>query len=217
MEGSPPALDWESRLWQQGLTRIAGVDEVGRGSLAGRVVAAAVVLPQSLDPKILEGLRDSKQLSRLQRERLLPLIRSVAVAIGLGSATVREIDQLNIRQATILAMQRALAQLPLVEHILLDGLPLAELPGSQTALVKGDQISLSIAAASVVAKVQRDRWMGHLHHFYPQYGWDRNVGYGTHAHRQAIQQQGSSRHHRQTFLSRILSPEQLSLPESGSR
>ena len=217
MGGSPPTLDWESRLWQQGLTRIAGVDEVGRGSLAGRVVAAAVVLPQSLDPRLLEGLRDSKQLSRLQRERLLPIIRTLAVAIGLGSATVREIDQLNIRQATILAMRRALAQLPAVDHILLDGLPLAELPGSQTALVKGDQISLSIAAASVVAKVQRDRWMAHLHHFYPQYGWDRNVGYGTPVHRQAIQHQGSSRHHRQTFLTRILSPEQLRLPESGSR
>lgn len=199
-----PTLVHEFGLWQQGYRRVAGLDEVGRGSLAGPVVAAAVILPKGLNPQDLAGLRDSKQLSRPQRLALVPRIRGIALAIGLGSATVAEIDRLNIRQATGLAMQRALSCLGEVDHLLVDGLRVSELPGSQTALVKGDQLSLSIAAASVLAKVQRDQWMGHLHSFYPHYGWDQNVGYGTPAHRQAIQTYGSSRHHRQSFLSRIL-------------
>lgn len=205
MGKSLPTLDLEAQLWRQGLTRVAGVDEVGRGSLAGRVVAAAVIFPPHLDPQLLAGVRDSKQLTPQQREALVPVIRAHALEIGLGSATVREIERLNIRQATILAMRRALGMLDPVDHVLVDGLPV--LGGSETALVKGDQRSLSIAAASIIAKVQRDHWMQHLHTFHPHYQWDRNKGYGTPAHRQALENWGSCTHHRRTFLKGI----QLSL------
>lgn len=195
-----PSLVWEGSLWQQGIHWVAGVDEVGRGSLAGPVVAAAVILPVEMDPAELAGVRDSKQLRPQQRTRLAERIRQVALAVAIGSASAAEIDQLNIRQATVLAMQRALAELGQVEHILLDGLPLAELGSRQTALVKGDQISLSIAAASIVAKVWRDTLMQSWDQQYPGYGWRTNVGYGTHAHRRALQDLGLTPKHRRSFV-----------------
>ncbi|MCJ2542179.1 ribonuclease HII [Thermostichus vulcanus] len=195
-----PSLVQEGSLWQQGIHSVAGVDEVGRGSLAGPVVAAAVILPVEMDPAELEGVKDSKQLRPQQRTRLAEQIRQVALAVGIGSASAAEIDQLNIRQATVLAMQRALAEVGEVEHILLDGLPLAELGSQQTALVKGDQISLSIAAASIVAKVWRDTLMQDWDRQYPGYGWRTNVGYGTRAHRRALQELGLTPQHRRSFV-----------------
>ncbi len=195
-----PSLVWEGSLWQQGIQRVAGVDEVGRGSLAGPVVAAAVILPVGMDPAELAGVRDCKQLRPQQRTRLAEQIQQVALAVTIGSASAAEIDQLNIRRATVLAMQRALAQLGPVEHILLDGLPLAELGSQQTALVKGDQISLSIAAASIVAKVWRDTLMQSWDQQYPGYGWQTNVGYGTREHRQALQKLGLTPQHRRSFV-----------------
>ncbi len=195
-----PSLVWEGSLWQQGIHWVAGVDEVGRGSLAGPVVAAAVILPVQMDATELEGVRDSKQLRPPQRTRWADRIRQVALAVGIGSASAAEIDQINIRQATVLAMQRALAELDRFEHILLDGLPLAELGSRQTALVKGDQISLSIAAASIVAKVWRDTLMQNWDRQYPGYGWRTNVGYGTPEHRLALQDLGLTPLHRRSFV-----------------
>jgi len=199
VERARPSLIWEGSLWQQGILRVAGVDEVGRGALAGPVVAAAVILPAQMDPKELEGVRDSKQLRPQQRAQWAERIRQVALAVGVGSASAAEIDRLNIRQATVLAMQRALAKLDPIEHILLDGLPLAELGSRQTALVKGDRISLSIAAASVVAKVWRDALMQSWDRQYPGYGWRTNAGYGTREHRLALQNLGPTPQHRRSF------------------
>ncbi|MGQ9836763.1 MAG: ribonuclease HII [Cyanobacteriota bacterium] len=195
-----PSLVWEGSLWQQGIYRVAGVDEVGRGSLAGPVVAAAVILPVEIDPTELEGVKDSKQLCPQQRTRWADRIQRLALAIGIGSASAAEIDQINIRRATVLAMQRALATLGQFEHILLDGFPLPELGSQQTALVKGDQISLSIATASIVAKVWRDTLMQTWDQQYPGYGWRTNVGYGTQAHRQALQDLGLTPQHRRSFV-----------------
>ncbi len=199
-----PSLVWEGSLWQQGIRWVAGIDEVGRGALAGPVAAAAVVLPVGMDPQLLAGVRDSKQLRPRQRAGLAEQIRQVAVAVAIGSASAAEIDQMNIRQATVLAIQRALAELEHelgpVEHLLLDGFPLPELGSRQTALVKGDQMSLSIAAASVVAKVWRDALMQHWDHQYPGYGWRTNVGYGTPAHRRALQELGLTPQHRRSFI-----------------
>lgn len=195
-----PSLDLERSLWSQGLERVAAVDEVGRGALAGSVVVAAVILPPAVDPGQLAGVRDSKQLSRLQRETLAPQIEQVALAIGIGAATPQEIDRINIRRATALAMARALGRVDPVDHILVDGLPVPELGERQTALVKGDVHCLSIAAASVLAKVTRDGWMRRLDRRFPGYGWQTNVGYGTPQHRQALQELGITRHHRRSFV-----------------
>lgn len=199
VERARPSLIWEGSLWQQGILRVAGVDEVGRGALAGPVVAAAVILPAQMDPKALEGVRDSKQLRPQQRAQWAERIRQVALAVGVGSASAAEIDRLNIRRATVLAMQRALAELDPIDHILVDGLPLAELGSRQTALVRGDHISLSIAAASVVAKVWRDALMQSWDRQYPGYGWRTNAGYGTREHRLALQNLGPTPQHRRSF------------------
>lgn len=195
-----PTLDREHLLWSQGYKRIAALDEVGRGALAGWVTAAAVVLPVDMDPQRLVGVRDSKRLSRKLRETWVPQIHQVALAFGIGMATPQEIDQFNIRQATILAMSRALQQVAPVDHLLVDGLPLPELGEPQTAVVKGDALCLSIAAASILAKVSRDRRMQDLDPHFPGYGWATNVGYGTPQHRQALQELGLTCHHRHTFI-----------------
>lgn len=153
-------LEQEHRLWQQGLQQIAGVDEVGRGPLAGPVLAAAVVFAPDFDPSPLLGLTDSKKLSARQREYLAPLIQSHAQAYGIGIVSAPVIDRINILQATFLAMRRALAQLPALDHVLVDGnkaIPYLDLP--QTPIIKGDLHSLSIAAASVLAKTARDALM----------------------------------------------------------
>jgi ribonuclease HII len=162
------------------------------------VVAVALILPVNLDPRLLQGVRDSKQLRALTREQLLGSIQQQALAIGVGSAAAHEIDRLNIRRATALAMQRALRQVGAVDHILIDGLPMPEL-GPHTAVIKGDQTCLSISAASIVAKVTRDRWLGCLARRYPGYGWETNVGYGTAQHRRALLELGLTPQHRRSF------------------
>lgn len=184
----------ETKLHQRGFKRIAGVDEVGRGSIAGPVVAAAVILPE----KPIYGIKDSKQLPIKKRNELYRQITEQAV-VGIGVATAKEIDETNIYQATKSAMAKAVWKLRgRVDHLLIDAMTIpSELP--QTALIKGDQKSVSIAAASIVAKVTRDAMMAELAKTYPQYGFEKNVGYGTKEHVQALQRYGTTRVHRHSF------------------
>ncbi len=204
MKPVTPTLDREQALWIQGLRRVAAVDEVGRGSLAGCVVAAAVIFPPTIQPEELDGIRDSKTLSPQQRQALAPVIREKAVAVGIGAASVKMIDRVNILRATAVAMQRALKCVGHIDHVLVDGLYVPELGSHQTAIVKGDQHSLSIAAASIIAKVTRDQWMYRLAQRYPEYGWATNVGYSTVRHRQALVELGPTPHHRQRFIRKYL-------------
>ena len=191
-------LSDERGLWGRGRLRVAGVDEVGRGPLAGPVVACAVVLPPSVH---VEGATDSKALTRERREALSPEIRRRASAVGLGAASVREIDRLNILRATRLAMQRALRALgEPPAHVVVDGLPVKGLGWEHDAVVGGDAVVHSIACASIVAKVARDDLMRRLARRYPGYGWETNAGYGSKAHRDAIEELGATPHHRLTFL-----------------
>jgi ribonuclease HII len=195
-----PDLSFEIPLWQAGVQTIAGIDEAGRGPLAGPVAAAVLVLPPFIEAATLTGVRDSKQMTRLQREAGLSRIRQAASAWGIGFASVQEIDALGILPATRLAAQRALAALLIPpEHLLLDCLFLPEVALPQTSLVKGDCRSLSIAAASVLAKTARDALMGAFDIQYPGYGFAIHKGYGTAAHRAAIQRRGPCALHRQTF------------------
>lgn len=190
-----PDLSWEIRLG--GL--VAGVDEVGRGPLAGPVVAAAVILDRANLPRELDGLDDSKALSAEARAHYLTVLRRVAV-IGIGAASVGEIDRINILQASMLAMARAVGRLARQPDVaLIDGNRAPKLACRAVTLVKGDAISLSIAAASVVAKETRDRAMVQLDARYPGYGWARNAGYPTAAHRAALGVIGLTRHHRRSF------------------
>lgn len=190
-----PDLSWEIRLG--GL--VAGVDEVGRGPLAGPVVAAAVILDPANLPRELDGLDDSKVLSAEARAHYLTVLRRVAI-IGIGAASVGEIDRINILQASMLAMARAVGRLARQPDVaLIDGNRAPKLACRAVTLVKGDAISLSIAAASVVAKETRDRAMVQLDARYPGYGWARNAGYPTAAHRAALGVIGLTRHHRRSF------------------
>jgi len=187
---------------------VAGVDEVGRGPLAGPVVAAAVILPAGC---WIEGVADSKALSPRRREALASEIVRCAVAVRVGAASVREIDRMNILHATTLAMDRALLTLPVrPSHVVVDGLPVRGLSWPHDAIVGGDGRVHSIACASIVAKVTRDLLMRRLAARYPVYGWDRNKGYGTADHLQALRDVGPSPHHRVTFGRR-----QLALPLEG--
>ena len=187
----------------------AGCDEAGRGCLAGAVYAAAVILPPDFQ---CELLNDSKQLTERQRYQLRPIIEQEAVAWAVGVVTPEEIDKINILQASFLAMHRAIDGLQVrPQHLLIDGNRFRkynDLP--HTTVVKGDGKLMSIAAASVLAKTYRDDYMMQLHEQYPHYGWDRNKGYPTKEHRQAIEQHGTTPYHRLTF--NLLGDGQLSLP-----
>ncbi len=177
---------------------IAGVDEVGRGPLAGPVVACAVIMPPT--ERAIAGVDDSKQLRADQRDRLAIRIRQHAVSIGIGAASVREIDRVNIYHATVIAIRRALARLSVApHHVLLDGKPIRSLEVSHTAIVGGDDACYSIACASILAKVTRDRLMHSLAARYPMYVWERNVGYATLAHLQGLAAHGVTPHHRRSF------------------
>ena len=188
---------FELACQQSGYKQIAGIDEAGRGALAGPVIAAAVILPTHYR---IEGLRDSKQLSPKQRAHLFDEIHNVAVSVGIGSVDHRGIDRLNILQAALLAMREAVEKLtPSPDYILVDGLHLPGVGMVGEAIPKGDSKSYSIAAASIIAKVTRDRLMIELDPIYPNYGFSRHKGYPTSQHRQAIAQFGTSEIHRRTF------------------
>jgi ribonuclease HII len=187
----------ESRLLKTMAGPICGVDEVGRGPLAGPVVAAAVILDKKRIPK---GLNDSKQLSEAAREELFPRIMEMAIAVGLGEASVGEIDLINIRQATHLAMARAVRALSVTAGFaLVDGNDPPALPCKCETLIKGDTLSVSIAAASIIAKVTRDRMMVALHDVHPGYNWKSNKGYGTPDHLAGLKSCGVTPHHRRSF------------------
>lgn len=178
---------------------VAGVDEVGRGPLAGPVVVCAVIMPP--DERRIPGVRDSKILSERERERLAPIIRERALALSLGAASVREIERHNILQATIRAARRALLRLRITpDVVLVDGRPMAALGVEHRAIVDGDARCYCIAAASIVAKVTRDQLMRSLNNRYPGYGWDQNAGYATSKHREALEVMGLTPHHRPSFV-----------------
>lgn len=188
----------EDSLFDQGIGVICGVDEAGRGPLAGPVYAAAVILPRDLE---IPGLTDSKKLSDKKRRELFPIIQEQAVAFGIGVASEKEIDEINILQATFLAMKRALEKLTVRPDLaLIDGTRETDFGVPAKTVVKGDSLSASIAAASILAKVSRDDYMMELAQKYPQYGFDIHKGYGTKAHYQALREFGPSEVHRMTFL-----------------
>ena len=177
---------------------LAGIDEVGRGPLAGPVVACAVVLPA--DMRAIRGVDDSKKLTGEERERLATRIRERALSVGVGAASVREIDRINIYHAAVLAMRRALGRLHVTpDHVLVDGNPIRTLGVEHTAVVGGDACCHSIACASIVAKVTRDRLMRALARRYPAYHWNTNVGYGTPEHHAGLASHGLTPHHRRSF------------------
>jgi ribonuclease HII len=219
MAARQPTLRVERQLWRDGLSRVAGVDEVGVAPTCGAVVAAAVIIRPNA--RRIAGVRDSKTLSAAQRERLAPLIRARSVAVGVGAASVAEIDRLNIYHATHLAMERAVARLGGHDHVLVDGNRIAGFEGAvgpYTAIVDGDALCYTISCASVVAKVVRDRMMARLAARYPGYGWERNQGYATRDHRDAIRALGLTPFHRRSFpaLQRTLAGEQTSLDLFGA-
>jgi ribonuclease HII len=202
-----PHYIYESRYLKTAPGPVAGVDEAGRGPLAGPVVAAAVILDRKRIPK---GLNDSKQLDEETREELFPRIMEMAVAVGVGEASVDEIDLINIRQATHQAMARAVRALSIAATFaLVDGNDAPALPCPCDTLVDGDARSVSIAAASIIAKVTRDRMMRALHEEFPLYCWNTNKGYSTEEHLAALTRHGPTIHHRRSFapVYNILYPE----------
>ncbi|TCZ79945.1 ribonuclease HII [Paenibacillus albiflavus] len=194
-------LEHEAQLWAQGLTYVAGVDEVGRGCLLGDVVAAAVILPQGL---IIDGVNDSKKLSEKKREQLYDQIMEQAVAIGIGVVDVATIERINIKAASRLAMKLAVEQLEVKPDYLLVDAEQIDLRLPQMGIIHGDALSQSIAAASIIAKVTRDRMCLQWDLEYPAYGIALHKGYGTKYHREQIVQLGPTKLHRMSFLSRIL-------------
>jgi ribonuclease HII len=189
-------MRFENEAFQQGARFIAGLDEVGRGPLAGPVVSAAVILPKECQ---ILGLNDSKQLSAKKREELFIEIQNKAVAVGIGVVSPEEIDRINIYQASRLAMKEALIDLAVKpEHLLIDAMTIeTDIP--QQSLIKGDARSISIAAASIIAKVYRDNLMKDFHDVYPFYGFDQNAGYGTKVHLEGLAVHGICPIHRKTF------------------
>ena len=191
----------EDSCYADGVNVICGVDEAGRGPLAGPVCASAVILPAHLD---IPGLTDSKKLTDKKRRELFPVIQEQAIAWGIGMASCEEIDEINILQATFLAMQRALEQLPVrPDLVLIDGNRAKDFGLPVKTVIKGDSLSMNIAAASVLAKVTRDDWMIRMAQTYPQYAFDIHKGYGTKAHYAALTEFGPCPIHRKTFLKKF--------------
>ena len=190
-------LSYERRLWNQGLAHVAGVDEVGRGPLAGPVVAAAVILGEGVT---IDGAADSKSLAPHDRREIACEIHRRALAVSLGAASVKEIDRFNILRATTRAMTRALNRLAVrPDHVIVDGLPVQGLAWKHDAVIGGDGLVHAVSCASIVAKVCRDRLMSALGCRYPAYGWERNMGYATRHHRRAVRESGITPHHRTSF------------------
>lgn len=201
-----PSLHFESRLWKQ-YRYIAGIDEVGRGALAGPVVTAAVILPTSFSPNLIPDINDSKLLTSNKRLQLAQLISQHALYTSINTTSVSIINRLGINKAIFISMRKSLKQLPHCDHVLVDGYRIPHLPNLsryQTPIIKGDSISISIAAASILAKVYRDQLMNQLHLQIPHYFWNQNKGYGTTKHAQALQQYGPTQHHRHLFIRKIL-------------
>ncbi|MFA5528368.1 MAG: ribonuclease HII [Peptostreptococcales bacterium] len=199
--------EFEERLYEKGVSLIAGIDEVGRGPLAGPVVTAAVVLPKDF---FVLGINDSKKLTERKREELYALITEKAIDIGIGIVDNRAIDEMNILNATKLAMKVAVERLKRKpEHLLIDALVLGELDIEQTGIVKGDEKSVSIAAASIVAKVTRDRMMVNYHKKYPFYNFQSNKGYGTREHYEGLESNGPCEIHRKSFLKNLLEEQSI--------
>ncbi|MEG6615318.1 ribonuclease HII [Peptococcaceae bacterium 1198_IL3148] len=190
-------FNYERELIAQGKQYLAGVDEVGRGPLAGPVVAAAVILPHNIK---LYGLNDSKKLTKAKREQLTQLIKGTALCWAIGTASTEEIAKVNIYQASVLAMARAVEGLTTVpDHLLIDAVKIPQLTIPQTPIIGGDGLSASIAAASIIAKTHRDQLMDDYHRSYPQYGFDKHKGYPTPEHLQALKQHGPSPIHRMNY------------------
>jgi ribonuclease HII len=193
-----PSYEFESAALEAGYSVIAGTDEAGRGPLAGPVYAAAVILPMGL---VIDGLNDSKKLTEKKREALFDVICKEAISYGIAFATPEEIDELNILNASQLAMRRAVAKLsPTPDLVLVDGNVAREFPMDTKTVVKGDALSMSIAAASILAKVSRDRVMAELAKEYPQYQLEKHKGYPTPLHMNLVRELGPSPIHRKTFL-----------------
>jgi ribonuclease HII len=191
----------EDSFYEQGIGVICGVDEAGRGPLAGPVCAAAVILPPHLE---IPGLDDSKKLTDKRRRELMPIIKEQAIAYGIGFASHEEIDEINILQATFLAMERAISQLQgKADFALIDGNREKDFGLPVKTVVKGDSLSANIAAASVIAKVTRDELMEEIAKEYPQYGFEIHKGYGTKAHYAALTEHGPCPIHRMTFLKKF--------------
>lgn len=194
-------VDWlkfENEAYSNGYELVCGVDEAGRGPLAGPVCAAAVILPKGY---IIEGVNDSKKLTEKKREALFDVIKSEALAYSIATASAQEIDEINILQATFLAMKRAVDGLPIkADFAMIDGNQKPPLDIPLTTIVKGDARSISIAAASILAKVTRDRYMLEMAEKYPQYKFEKHKGYGTKLHYEMLDEFGPSEIHRQTFL-----------------
>ena len=189
-------LSYEKELYENGISFIAGVDEVGRGPLAGPVVAAAVILPKNCK---IKGLNDSKKIPKKKHEEIFQAVKNNALAVGIGIMDNHVIDQVNIYEATKLAMKEAISQLqPQPEHLLIDAMKL-DLPISQTSIIKGDANSLSIAAASIVAKVTRDKIMANYDQEFPGYDFGQNAGYGTAKHIDGLEKNGVTPIHRTSF------------------
>lgn len=192
----------EDALAQKGYTLIAGVDEAGRGPLAGSVYAAAVILPHGM---LLEGLNDSKKISEKKREKLYEDIKANALSYCVATATAEEIDEINIRNATYVAMNRAIdGLLKKVDYVLVDGDCIKDCEYPHECVVKGDAKSASIAAASILAKVERDRYMLEMAEKYPQYSFEKHKGYGTALHIAAIKEFGPCEIHRKTFIKKFV-------------
>ena len=193
---------YEDELHAQGIRYVAGVDEVGRGPLAGPVVTAAVILPADFD---VLGVDDSKKLSEKKREELFDIIKEKAICYSIGMNDEKRIDEINILEATKEAMGKAIKSLEIQpEHILIDALTLKDVDIPQTGIVKGDATSVSIAAASILAKVTRDRMMVEYESAYPGYGFAQNKGYGTKAHYEGLDKNGITPIHRRSFLVKYL-------------
>ncbi len=197
-----PDYEYESKASAKGYSCICGVDEAGRGPLAGPVYAAAVILPQGL---VIEGLNDSKKLSEKKRELLYDKVTENAIAWSVGIATEQEIDEVNILQATYLAMRRAVEGLEVkADYALIDGNRMPPLSIDGETVIKGDALSMSIAAASIIAKVSRDRFMLEIDEKYPEYQFSKHKGYGTALHYEMIEKYGISPVHRRSFLKKLL-------------
>ncbi|MCD6152927.1 MAG: ribonuclease HII [Syntrophobacterales bacterium] len=192
---------FESEVRQLGFKSVAGIDEAGRGPLAGPVVAAAVILPHDY---INADIRDSKKLTPLQREKIFKTIRNDAISIGLGFVEPSVIDEINILRATLLAMERAVLNLSATtDYLLIDGRDTINLPIPQKAIIRGDSLSISVASASIIAKVSRDHVMEKYHRQFPDYNFFRNKGYGTREHREAIIKYGYCEIHRKSFKVKV--------------